>query len=94
MSLRRIIRDATEINLYECRACADCDLKQLPEQDVALSTLVQMVVMDDEEALTTRTLWSDAVLETAKAACKRGLDLRVVLLALREEARKRGVQDI
>jgi hypothetical protein len=92
VSLRRIIRDATEINLYECRLCADCDLTHLPEQDVALSTLIQMVVMDDEEVLTTRTLWSEAVLEASRTACKRGIDLHQVLTTLREEARKRGME--
>lgn len=93
MSLRCIVRDATEINLYECRMCADCDLAHLPEQDVALSALIQMVVLDDEEVLTTRTLWSEAVLEASRTACKRGIDLHMVLLALREEAQKRGVGD-
>ena len=88
MSLRRIIRDAAGVNLYECRLCADCDLANLPHDvlDVSLSTLVQMVTMDDDEVLSTRTLWSDEVLEASKHACKRGLDLYAVLLTLRDEA--------
>lgn len=91
VSLRRVVRDATGINLYECRSCADCDLIKVPPDtlDVSLSTLVQMVTMDDEEVLTTRTLWSDVVMEASKHACKRGFDLRAVLLALREEATRR-----
>jgi hypothetical protein len=91
MSLRLIVRDATGINLYECRACADCDLAQVPEQDVSLSTLVQLIIMDDEEVLSTRTLWSDEALEKSKVACKRGLDLHKVLLTLRDESQKRGI---
>jgi hypothetical protein len=91
VSLRRIVRDATGVNLYECRMCADCDLANIPhdEQDVSLSTLIQLVTMDDEEVLTTRTLWSDVVLEASTFACKRGLDLHAVLIVLREEAKRR-----
>jgi hypothetical protein len=50
-----------------------------------------MVLFNDEEALQSRTLWSDSVLESAHSACKRGLDLRAVMLALRAEAQKRGM---
>lgn len=91
MSLRRVVRDATGVNLYECRMCADCDLTNIPHdvQDVSLSTLVQMVTMDDEEVLSTRTLWSDEVLEAATFACKRGLDLHAVLIALRQEFKRK-----
>jgi hypothetical protein len=71
--------------------CADCDLANIPHdaQDVSLSTVIQMVTMDDEEVLSTRTLWSDVVLEASKFACKRGLDLHAVLLALRKESIRR-----
>jgi hypothetical protein len=95
VSLRRIVRDATGINLYECRLCADCDLANIPRdaQDVSLSALVQMVTMDDEEVLSTRTLWSDVVLEAATSACKRGLDLHAALLALRAESMRREQND-
>jgi hypothetical protein len=91
MSLRRIVKDATGLNLNECRLCLDCDVFLSEEQDVPLGTLVQMVVMDDEEALQTRTLWSDPVLEASGRACKRGLDLRAMMLALRDEARRRNL---
>ena len=59
--------------------------------DVPLPSLIEMVLLDDEEALETRTLWSDAVLEASRGACKRGLNLRAVMLGLREEwARRSG----
>jgi len=45
--------------------------------------------MDDEEALQSRTLWSDSVLQAARGACQRGLDLHSILIALREEAKRR-----
>jgi hypothetical protein len=47
--------------------------------------------MDDEEALLSRTLWSDSVLEASHGACKRGINLHAVMMALREEAKKRKV---
>jgi hypothetical protein len=57
--------------------------------DIPLASLVQLVLLDDEEALQSRTLWSDAVLEAARGACDRGLDLRAVMLALRDERTRR-----
>jgi hypothetical protein len=47
--------------------------------------------MDDEEALQSRTLWSDPVLEAARGACQRGLDLHKIMISLREEAILRGL---
>jgi heterodisulfide reductase subunit C len=68
-----------------------CDLPRDESMDVSLSALVQLILMNDEEVLTTRTLWSDAVLQSARTACMRNFNLEVVILALREEARKRGL---
>lgn len=91
MSLSRIVRESTGINLHKCHACGECDLAAIPHdaQDVSLSALIQMIIMDDDEALTTRLLWSDAALEAARHACKRGIDLHAVLLALRQETARR-----
>jgi heterodisulfide reductase subunit C len=63
----------------------------LPEQDIPLGSLIQLALMDDEEALHSRTLWSDSVLEAARGACQRGLDLFTIMFTLREEAKRRGV---
>jgi hypothetical protein len=52
---------------------------------------LKMVMFDDEEVLTCRTVWSDRVLDHAAHACKRGLNLKAILLALRSEARLRGL---
>ena len=47
--------------------------------------------MNDDEILTSRTLWSDEVLQAARNACARELDLHKILLVLRDEAVKRGL---
>lgn len=57
--------------------------------DVPLSSLIQLVMLNDEEALHCRTLWSDPVMEASRGACKRGLDLCAVMIALREESLRR-----
>jgi hypothetical protein len=58
--------------------------------DIPLSSMIQLVLLnDDEEALHCRTLWSDSVLEASRGVCKRGLDLHMILIALREEARQK-----
>ncbi len=91
MTLRRLVKDTTGQDVYLCRGCQDCDLPHIEEQDIPLGSLVQMIIFDDEEVLTSRTLWSEKVLADAGRACKRNLQLRAILLSLREEARQRGL---
>ena len=62
--------------------------------DLSLESLISMVLYNNEEVLSSRTLWSDQVLDAANNACNGGIKLREVLIALRDEAVKRGIQDI
>ena len=89
MTLRRAIKLATGQDINICHACFDCDVPLAEEMDIPLGSLVQLALMDDEEALDSRTLWSDAVLEASHGACKRGLNLPAVMIALREESLRR-----
>jgi hypothetical protein len=52
--------------------------------DIPFSGVVQLVLQDDAEVLQCRTVWSDAAQDLARGACKRGLDLQAVILALRQ----------
>ncbi|GAB4456079.1 MAG: hypothetical protein Kow0070_05530 [Anaerolineales bacterium] len=90
MTLRRLVKRISGQDVQLCHACSDCDLG-IPagEMDIPLSSLVQLILLDDEEALHCRTVWSDAVLEASRHACKRGLDLYAVITALREEKLRR-----
>ena len=90
MSLRSVVKKATGQDVYLCHACNDCDIDIRDEMDVPLSSLVQLILMNDEEALQCRTLWSDSVLEASRGACKRGLDLYAVMTLLREESNRRA----
>ncbi len=89
MSLRRAIKEATGQDINLCHACFDCDLRYPDEMDIPLGSLIQLALLNDDEALHCRTLWSEAVLEAARGACQRGLDLHAVILTLREESRRR-----
>jgi hypothetical protein len=89
MSLRRVIKLATGQDINICHACYDCDVPLAEEMDIPLGSLVQLALLDDEEALDSRTLWSDAVLEASHGACKRGINLPAVMVALREESLRR-----
>ncbi len=91
-TLRAIVLTASGQDMRRCQHCAFCDAQLDSEQDISLLTLVQMVVMNDEEVLTSRTLWSDTVLQGARHLCANGLDIEAVLLALRQEARRRGLR--
>lgn len=89
MTLRRIVKDRTGQDVYKCQGCQDCDLSIPEELDVPLASLIQLVLLDDEEALESRTLWSDRALHASRGACKRGLNLNAVMLALRDESARR-----
>jgi heterodisulfide reductase subunit C len=91
-SLRRVIKESTNQDIARCLGCSDCDTS-LPDQDIPLGSLIQLALMDDEEALQSRTLWSDPVVEAARGACQRGLDLHQIMISLREEAVQRGLHD-
>ena len=90
-SLHQMIKSTTGQDVYRCRQCQLCDLEANDDMDVPLTTIIQMVMFDDEEVLTSRTVWSERVLGEATYACRRGLNLQSVLLALRGEAKQRGL---
>ncbi len=91
MSLRRLILEKTGQDVQRCRGCQLCNGEYSSDQDIPLDSLVQLIIMNDEEVLTSRTVWSDEVLHASKEACARELDLEKILLALREEALRRGL---
>lgn len=78
-------------DVQRCRGCQLCNGQYSQDQDIPLDSLVQLILMNDEEVLTSRTVWSDEVLQAAGEACVRELDLKKILLALREEALNRGL---
>jgi heterodisulfide reductase subunit C len=91
MTLRRLILLKTGQDVARCRGCQLCNKEYGKDQDIPLDSLVQLIIMNDEEVLTSRTLWSDEVLHAAHDACIRELDLEKILLVLREEAIRRGL---
>lgn len=91
MSLRRLILAKTGQDVQRCRGCQLCNCESCSDQDIPLDSLIQLVIMNDEEVLTSRTLWSDEVLNMSRESCARELNLEQVLLVLREEAVRRGL---
>ncbi len=91
-SLHQIVKNSTGQDVYRCRQCQLCDLEPQEDMDIPLTTVIQMIMFDDEEVLTTRTVWSERVLGESTYACRRGLNLQTILLALRSEAKQRGIE--
>ena len=91
-SLRTIVLAETGEDVNRCCSCALCE--EITDQggDVSLSMLMQWILTNDERALTNATVWSDEVLRQADHACANQLDIPAVLLALRSEARRRGLR--
>ena len=91
-SLKRIVKNASGQDVSRCQACLDCEVSCPDDMDIPVGSMIQMVMFDDEEILTSRTLWSDCVLAKARLACSRGIDISAVMNALREEATRRGLK--
>jgi heterodisulfide reductase subunit C len=92
VSLRKMVKEKIGQDVIRCLGCGVCNTHQHHEEmDVSVDSLVQMILEDDEDVLSTRTLWSDTVLESMRNNCKRGLNLRYILLSLRSEAQSRGL---
>jgi heterodisulfide reductase subunit C len=90
-SLKRIVKNATGQDVSRCQACLDCEVTCSDDMDIPVGSMIQMIMFDDEEILTSRTLWSDCVLTKARLACHRGINISAVMEALREEATRRGL---
>lgn len=89
-TLRRIVKDKTGQDVYKCQGCQDCELPASKDVDIPVGSLVQMIILDDQEVLTSRTLWSNEILETSRYSCQRGLNVQAIMFALREEAKRQG----
>lgn len=89
--LKRIVQEATGQDVSRCQACLDCEVSCPDDLDIPVGSMIQMVMFNDEELLTSRTLWSDCALTEARRACSRGIDISAVMRALREEAERRGL---
>lgn len=91
-TLRRIVKDATKQDISRCLACLDCQVScPADELDIPVGSMIQMAIFNDEDVLTTKTLWSDCVLTKSRLACSRGINISAVMEVLREEARQRGM---
>lgn len=90
-SLRNVVIVACGQDVRRCRNCSFCGDLNLPDMDISLETMIVMVQLNDDEILTSRTLWSDHVLTAAKNACYGGINIPAVIEALRVEAIQRGI---
>ena len=88
-TLRQIVREATGYDLRRCGRCSYCTHFVTPEDDLSLEMMMQLVMQDDEEVLTSATLWSDTALRRARQMCVSTMDVQKIMLTLREEAQRR-----
>jgi len=92
MSLRTYILAETGQDVRRCQGCSTCSLAVEHELlDIPLESMIQLIILNDEEILTSRTVWSDEVLEVARYACHKNLDLSKIITALRAEAVRRDL---
>ena len=91
INLRQLVRDATGYDVRRCGRCSYCLHFITPEDDLSLENMMQLVMQNDEEVLTSKTLWSDIALNRARQMCVSTMDVAAIMLALRAEARRRGL---
>jgi len=91
VSLRQVVRDATGYDVRRCGRCSYCVHFVTPDDDLSLEAMIQLVMQNDEEVLTSKTLWSDEALKRAGLMCVSTMDVAAIMLALRDEARRRGL---
>lgn len=91
LSLRKIVLIETGQDVARCMGCQFCECTPCQDMDIPITSLVQLINLNDEEVLTSKTLWSEDVLRRASEACSRQLNLEAIILALRNEAVKRGL---
>lgn len=92
LNLRQMVLAATGQDVRHCHQCALCDLRLVEKPDIAVSALIQLILDDDDEILTSQIVWSDKVMASARELCARSLNLEEILLALRAEAGRRGLK--
>jgi heterodisulfide reductase subunit C len=98
LSLRKLVLLKAGQDVRRCRDCAMCNARineqhLIDTMDISIETLVQMVLWNDEEVLTSRTLWSPEVYDALLHACVQGLNLQAIVTTLREEANKRRLNE-
>jgi hypothetical protein len=70
-TLHGLVLAATGYDVRRCGRCSFCVKHVRPdEEDVSLETLVQLILQNDEEILTNKTMWSNSVLNRAQHVCQ------------------------
>jgi heterodisulfide reductase subunit C len=90
--LRKLVLENTGQDLRKCRGCLACDLNINSDVDISLGSLVQLVLMNDSDILTSKLLWDDDVVQMAKDACTKNLKLQDVMISLRKEKIKQDLE--
>ena len=90
-SLPHVILSICGEDVRLCTHCWECEDSTTPEMDLTLGELMQAVVRDEIRALTSRTLWACDPLLDGRLRCQQGIDVVVVIQALRQEAARRGL---
>src|SRR5512139_159066 len=93
ISLRQLVREATGYDVRRCGHCSYCVHYVTPDDDLSLEAMMQLVMQNDEEVLTSKTLWSDEALKRARMMCVSTMDVAAIMLALRAEAKRRGLMN-
>lgn len=91
ITLRQLVRNATGYDVRRCGRCSYCVHFVTPDDDLSLEMMMQLVMQDDEEVLTSKTLWSDEALQQAWQMCVSTMDVVAIMLALCAEAQRRGL---
>lgn len=89
-SLQKVIK-STGQDIHLCRDCQNCNKFIIEEMDISFSSMIEMIMINDVELFTCRTIWSEKVFLNSKTACRNGINFQTIISAIREEANSRGI---
>lgn len=85
-----IVLATTNEDIRNCGHCQPCCFEIDQEMDLTLGELLQMAARDDHAVFTSKTLWAYDLSSVKPDHCQEGINLPLVVEALRNEAIYRG----
>ncbi len=89
--LRFIVLNQSGQDVSNCSQCECCECQFSLHWDLRPCQVIQMIREDDEQVLSSKTVWSCQDCQECHMDCPNDIDFGAIAYALRQEAQKRGI---
>ena len=83
-TLIKHILEETGQDLRKCRGCLACDLYIPAELSDSFSRIIQLIIENDQELLSSPVIWDERLFVLSRSACNKQFNLQKVILSLRK----------